>query len=37
MTQPFIDQGGNLGIQTGQKKNTNLVEDAEFLLPVKFC
>ena len=35
MSQPIRDQGGNLVFPIGPK-NTNLVEDVEILLPVKF-
>ena len=35
MSQPIISLGGHLGFPIGPK-NTNLVEDAEILLPVKF-
>ena len=35
MSQPISGQGGHLGI-FNQPKNTNYVEDAWFLLPVKF-
>ena len=36
MSQPIRDQGGHLVFPIGSK-NTNLVEDIEILLPVKFC
>ena len=35
MSQPIRGQGGHLVFPIGQK-NTNLVEDIEILLPVKF-
>ena len=35
MSQPIRDKGGLLVFPIGPK-NTNLVEDVEFLLPVKF-
>ena len=35
MSQPMSGQGGHLFFSTGPK-NTNLVEDVEILLPVKF-
>ena len=35
MSQPIRGQGGHLVFQIGPK-NTNLVEDVEFLLPIKF-
>ena len=35
MSQPIRGQGGNLFFMIG-RKNTNLVEDVEILLPVKF-
>ena len=35
MSQPIRDQGGHLVFPIGSK-NTNLVEDVEILLPVKF-
>ena len=35
MSQQIRDQGGHLVFQVGPK-NTNLVEDVEILLPVKF-
>ena len=35
MSQPIRTQGGNLVFHSGQK-NTNLLEDVEILLPVKF-
>ena len=35
MSQPFRGQGGHSGFPTGPK-NTNLVEDFDILLPVKF-
>ena len=35
MYQPIRGQGGHLDFPIGPK-NTNLVEDVEFLLPVKF-
>ena len=35
MSQPIRGQGGHLVFPIGPK-NTNLVEDVEFLLPVKF-
>ena len=35
MSQPIKEQGGHLVFVIDQK-NTNLVEDVEFLLPVKF-
>ena len=36
MSQPIRDQGGHLVFPI-RPKNTNLVEDVEILLPVKFC
>ena len=36
MSQPIRGQGGHLVFPFGPK-NTNLVEDVEILLPVKFC
>ena len=36
MSQPIRGQGGHLVFPIGPK-NTNLVEDVEILLPVKFC
>ena len=36
MSQPIKSQGGHLVFLIGPK-NTNLVEDVEILLPVKFC
>ena len=36
MSQPIRGQGGHLVFPIGPK-NTNLVEDIAFLLPVKFC
>ena len=36
MSQPIRGQGGHLVFPIGPK-NTNLVEDIEILLPVKFC
>ena len=36
MSQPIRAQGGHLVFPIGPK-NTNLVEDVEILLPVKFC
>ena len=35
MSQPIRGQGGHLGFPI-DPKNTNLVEDVEILLPVKF-
>ena len=35
MSQPIIGRGGHLVFSIGPK-NTNLVEDVEILLPVKF-
>ena len=35
MSQPIRGKGGHLVFQIGLK-NTNLVEDVEILLPVKF-
>ena len=35
MSQPIRDQGGHFVFRIGLK-NTNLVEDVEILLPVKF-
>ena len=35
MSQPIRGKGGNLVFPIGPK-NTNLVEDVEILLPVKF-
>ena len=35
MSQPIIGQGGHLVFPIGPK-NTNLVENVEILLPVKF-
>ena len=35
MSQPIRGQGGHLGFPI-DPKNTNSVEDVEFLLPVKF-
>ena len=35
MSQPIRGQGGHLVFQIGLK-NTNLVEDVEILLPIKF-
>ena len=35
MSQPIRGQGGHLGFPIGPK-NTNLVEDVEIYLPVKF-
>ena len=35
MSQPISGQGGHLVFPIGPK-NTNSVEDVEFLLPVKF-
>ena len=41
MSQPIRGQGGHLVFRSARKtqtwKNTNLVEDVEILLPVKFC
>ena len=36
MSQPIRGQGGHLVFPIGPK-NTNLVEDVEILLPIKFC
>ena len=36
MSQPIRDQGSHLVLPIGLK-NTNLVEEVEILLPVKFC
>ena len=36
MSQPIRGRGGHLVFPIGPK-NTNLVEDIEILLPVKFC
>ena len=36
MSQPIRDRGGHLVFPIGTK-NTNLVEDVEILLHVKFC
>ena len=36
MSQPIKGQGSHLGFPIGPK-NTNLVEDVEILLPMKFC
>ena len=36
MCQPIRGKGGHLIFSIGPK-NTNLVEDVEILLPVKFC
>ena len=36
MSQPIRGHGGHLVFPTSSK-NTNLLEDAEMLLPVKFC
>ena len=36
MSQPIKGQGGHLVFQVSTKKNTNLVEDVDILLPVKF-
>ena len=36
MSQPIRGQGGHLVFPIGPK-NTNLVEDVEIYLPVKFC
>ena len=35
MSQPIRDQGGHLVFAIGQR-NTNLVEEVEILLPIKF-
>ena len=36
MSQPIRCKGGHLGFPIGQKNPTNLVEDVDILLPVKF-
>ena len=36
MSKPIRGQSGHLVFAIGPK-NTNLVQDVEFLLPVKFC
>ena len=36
MSQPIRGKGGHLVFPIGPK-NTNLVEDVEILLPIKFC
>ena len=36
MCQPITGQAGHLDFSMGPK-NTNLVEEVEILLPVKFC
>ena len=36
MSQPIRGQGGHFLFPIGPKKNTNLVDDVEILLPVKF-
>ena len=37
MSQPIRGQGGHFGFFFDRPPKTNLVEDIEILLPVKFC